>query len=251
MTCLIIEDETPAAKRLQAMIEKHQPQARIVSVLDSVAAAVTFLNTHEHPDLIFMDIQLADGQSFDIFESVTVSSPIIFTTAYDEYALQAFRVNSIDYLLKPIEEKELSRALKKYKSQEKNTPPDLSQWRAFLHTVQEPKYKERFLLKIGEEIRFIETADINYVFSDGGMVYAQLQDKRKFHLDFSLDQLTHLLNPDDFFRINRKFIIRLRAINRIFTYFNSRLKIESDPKSPFDLIVSRDRVNDFKRWIDR
>lgn len=251
MTCLIVEDEIPAAKRLQSMILKHMPHAEILPVLDSVASAISFFSSGIDTDLIFLDIQLADGQSFDIFESVTVSSPIIFTTAYDQFALQAFQVNSIDYLLKPIEDKELSRALRKYQQKGKFTFPDRENWASFLQSVQKPTYKERFLIRMGEELRFITVEEMNFLFSDQGLVYAQLADKRKFHLDFTLDQLVDMLNPDEFFRINRKFIVRLRAIDRIFTYFNSRLKLEVIPKAPFELIVSRDRVHDFKRWIDR
>jgi len=251
MTVLIVEDEVPAAKRLQAMLAKAMPEATISRVLDSVAGTIDYLNKETEPDLIFLDIQLADGESFDILEAVPVRCPVIFTTAYDQYTLQAFKVNSIDYLLKPLDERDLDRAIGQFRAYALDRRPHPGQWSAFLEAVRKPSYKERFMIRSGEEFRFISVADIQYLYSEQGMVYAQLGDRRKFHLDFTLDQLDDMLNPDEFFRINRKFIIRLRAIERIFTYFNSRLKLEVIPTAPFDLIVSRDRVPDFKHWIDR
>ncbi len=251
MTVLIVEDEVPAAKRLQAMLAKAMPEATISRVLDSVAGTIDYLRKEAEPDLIFLDIQLADGESFDILEAVPIRCPVIFTTAYDQYTLQAFKVNSIDYLLKPLDERDLERAITQFRTYALERRPLPGQWSAFLESVRKPSYKERFMIRSGEEFRFIQVSDIQYLYSEQGMVYAQLNDRRKFHLDFTLDQLDGMLNPDEFFRINRKFIIRLAAIDRIFTYFNSRLKLEVTPAPPFDLIVSRDRVPDFKHWIDR
>lgn len=251
MTILIVEDEIPAARRLENMLRKLQPEAELLPVLDSVAATVAYLQNAPIPDLLFLDIQLADGQSFSIFEQMPLQCPIIFTTAYDQYALQAFKVNSIDYLLKPIDERDLQRALDQYNTYEKRPTPAPEQWQQLLNEIRKPSYKERFLIRSGEEIRFIQVDDIAYFYSEQGVVYARLSDRRKFHIDYTLEQLGDVLNPEAFFRVSRKFIVGLEAIERIFTYFNGRLKLEVSPSAPADVIVSRDRVSDFKQWIDR
>lgn len=251
MTILIVEDEIPAARRLENMLRKLLPEAQLLPVLDSVATTVAYLQDAPVPDLLFLDIQLADGQSFSIFEQVPLQCPIIFTTAYDQYALQAFKVNSIDYLLKPIDERDLQQALTQYQAYDQRPVPGPNQWQQLLNEIRKPSYKERFLIRSGEEIRFIQVEDIPYFFSEQGVVYAQLNDRRKFHIDYTLEQLEDILDPGAFFRVSRKFIIRLGAIERIFTYFNGRLKLSVTPTPPTDVIVSRDRVPDFKAWMDR
>lgn len=251
MTILIVEDEIPAARRLENMLRKLLPEAQLLPVLDSVAASVDFLRASPPPDLLFLDIQLADGQSFSIFEQVSLPCPVIFTTAYDQYALQAFKVNSIDYLLKPIDERDLQQALDQYQTYDQRPVPAPEQWQQLLNEIRKPSYKERFLIRAGEEIRFIQVEDIQYFFSEQGLVYAQLNDRRKFHIDHTLEQLADVLDPNVFFRVSRKFIVGLEAIDRIFTYFNGRLKLSVTPTPPTDVIVSRDRVPDFKAWMDR
>lgn len=252
MTIQIIEDEVPAARRLQNMIQQIIPESNILPIIDSVRGAVDFFRERPALDLLFLDIQLADGQSFDIFSAVEVTCPVIFTTAYDKFTLQAFKVNSIDYLLKPIDGQELRAAIDQYNNyrhQQQLLPAE--QWQQLLQAVRKPTYKERFMIRAGEEIRFISVDDIQYFFSEQGMVFAQLADRRKFHIDYTLEQLESLLDPNAFFRISRKFIVALRAIDRIFTYFNSRLKLQLKPATPSECIVSRDRVSEFKQWIDR
>lgn len=253
MRILIIEDEQPAAKQLAKLIQKIRPQAQLISALDSIEASVEFLRDPAIlPDLIFMDIQLADGLSFDIFNQVDVQTPVIFTTAFDQYTLRAFKVNSIDYLLKPIEPDELLAALDKYENIYQQ-PTALSP--AVLHQLKnaltEPAYKERFLIKIGQQLIYLRTEDIRYFFTEESLVYAITRENKKHLVDFSLDQLEQVLSPRDFFRISRKIILHIEAIHKIHTYFNGRLKLDILPPQDLEAIVSRDRVPDFKLWLDR
>lgn len=250
---MIIEDEQPAAKQLAKLIQKIRPQAQLLSSLDSIESSVEFFaTTSDIPDLIFMDIQLADGLSFDIFDQVTVQAPVIFTTAFDQYTLKAFKVNSIDYLLKPIDPEELGTAIEKYENIYQQ-PPALSPALLYQlkHALTEPAYKERFLIKIGQQLIYLRTEEIRYFFSEDSLVYAITVENKKHLVDFSLDQLEQVLSPHDFFRINRKIILHLEAIHKIHTYFNGRLKLEILPRQDLEAIVSRDRVPDFKQWLDR
>lgn len=251
MNILIIEDEFPAAKQLQKLILRYKPKANILTVIDSVEMAISWFNTNASPDLIFMDIQLADGLSFDIFKHTKVNAPVIFTTAFDQYTLKAFKVNSVDYLLKPIEPDELQAAILKFEQQFAQVSTfDQALLQQLMQSVYKPTYKERFLLKIGQQLSFVPTTDISYFFSTDGIVYLKTQEGKKHLLDQTLDQLYRELNPTFFFRINRKAIIGIDAILKIHPYFNSRLILEVHPKPDFDLIVSRDRVGDFKNWLD-
>ncbi|MEZ5039137.1 MAG: LytTR family DNA-binding domain-containing protein [Saprospiraceae bacterium] len=251
MKILIIEDEFPAAKQLQKLILRYKPKANILNVIDSVEMAVNWFNTNASPDLIFMDIQLADGLSFDIFNHTKVMAPVIFTTAFDQYTLKAFKVNSVDYLLKPIEPNELQAAILKFEQQfAQDSAVDQVLLQHLMQSINKPIYKERFLLKIGQQLSFVPTTDIAYFFSTDGIVYIKTQEGKKHLLDQTLDQLNQELNPAFFFRINRKTIISIHAILKIHPYFNSRLILEVSPKPDFDLIVSRDRVGDFKNWLD-
>lgn len=252
MKILIIEDEQPAAKRLSQLIHNHLASADIVEVIDSVEASVKWLKNFAAPDLIFLDIQLADGLSFDIFKQVEVKSPIIFTTAYDQYTLKAFKVNSVDYLLKPIDPQEFSKAIDKYQQffQQKKGYDD-TVIKDLLASLQQKEYKERFLVKTGQQLTYLPTQEIAYFFSEDGLVQAQHQAGKKYFVDYSLDQLEGILNPNFFFRINRKLIVKIEAIAKIHTWFNSRLKLDLVPKIDFDIIVSRERVGDFKKWLDK
>ena len=252
MKTLIIEDELPAAKRLLQLLQKLQPEAELLGTLDSIEAAVQWFLQHPMPDLIFLDIQLADGLSFDIFKEVQITAPVIFTTAYDQYTLRAFKLNSVDYLLKPIDPEELQQALDKYQRHFNNQPSfDPRTLEKLIQSFQKPTYKERFIVKSGQQLTFIQVDDIRYFYSEDGLLFAQMKDKKRHAVDYTLDQLETLLNPSDFFRVNRKVITQLTAIQKIAPYFNSRLMVELRPKADFEVIVSRDRVNDFKAWLDR
>jgi len=253
MKVLIIEDERPAAKRLTKMVKTSRPNCEIIDTLDTVEGAVDWLNNHHKPDLIFMDVQLADGISFEIFGQTEVNAPIIFTTAYDEYALQAFKVNSLDYLLKPIDPEELNKALGQYDKYalQGGQSMDTNVITHLLNTLTKKEYKERFLVKIGQQLTYLKVCDIAYFYSEDGLIFACQQNGKRHNLDYTLDQLADLLNPNDFFRINRKIITHLPSIKKIHTYFNSRLKLELAPNTELETIVSRDRVSDFKKWLDK
>lgn len=254
MRVLIIEDENMAVKRLTRLLLEIAPETEILSSLDSVKRGVKWLEENEHPDLLFLDIQLADGLSFEILEKVEVKSPIIFTTAFDEYAIQAFKVNSIDYLLKPIHPDELEKSVEKYKERFAKEPeaPGLD-----LQLIQQAmqqmtkQYKERFVVKIGEHIRTIPTATTAYFFSQDKATYLQTIDKHRFIIDFTLEQLEELVDPQQFFRINRKFLVSLEAVEDIVSYSNSRLRLILKHSDTMDAIVSRDKVPAFKAWLDR
>lgn len=250
MKVLIIEDERPAANRIKQLISEFLPEAQIFGHLDSISAAVKWLKGEPTPDLIFSDIELADGQSFNIFEQVQVSSPIIFTTAYDQYAIKAFKLNSIDYLLKPIDPLELEKAILKFKNSQLQPQIDLGQLQNLLKT-EKALYKSRFMVKIGERIQSIAVEDACYFFSAEKTTFIQLKEARKYILDYTLDQIEEMLNPQQFFRINRKYIASIDAIADIFSYSNSRLKIKLKGCEDTDILISREKVNHFKEWLDR
>lgn len=252
MRILIIEDEHYAAKRLDSMIQNYLPEGRVLEVIDTIEHAVEWLKANAEPNLIFMDIQLADGLSFQIFSKVDLKCPIIFTTAYDEYAIEAFKVNSVDYLLKPIEEEYFEHAIKKYKSiyQNVNNTFDWTSLSQNMLKTQE-NYKTRFLIKTGNAFSYLNTSDIKYIFSEDGLSFAVKHDDKKYLLDKPLDKIASTLNPSSFFRISRKFIISLSTIKIFHPYFNNRLKLDIDTKHELDFIVSRDKVKDFKSWLDK
>jgi DNA-binding LytR/AlgR family response regulator len=253
MKILIIEDESPAARQLGKLVRTLRPAANILAVLDSIDSAVQWLQQPNRPDLIFMDIQLADGLSFDIFHAVEVQTPVIFTTAYDQFTLRAFKVNSIDYLLKPIEPEELEQALQKFDRVYKTKPAiyDQNLIQNLVQTLSNPSFKERFLVKAGQQLSYIRVEEIRFFYSEDGLIFTQTDRGRKHNIDYTLDQLTELLDPVRFFRLNRKIISSIDAICRISPYFNSRLIVELQPGPDFDVIVSRDRVTQFKKWLDR
>jgi two-component system, LytTR family, response regulator LytT len=249
MNCLIVEDEKVAAERLSGLIKKCYSSIDIIEIVQSVKNAVQWLNTHHSPDLIFMDIQLADGLSFEIFEQTIVKTPVIFTTAYDEYALKAFKVNSIDYLLKPIDEDELKNAIEKFK--ENNSPKDIPAqvFDSIMHSLTK-KYKDKFVINVGEHIKVFTIEDIQCLYSMEKCTFLQNNTGRDYAIGYSLDQLEELLDPAMFFRINRKFIVAFSAIADIISYSNSRLKVKLNSNESDDLIVSRERVQDFKKWLE-
>ena len=256
MRVLIVEDESMAAKRLASLLEKINPDIEILAKLDSVKRTVKWLNENPQPDLLFFDIQLADGLSFEILEQVEVSSPIIFTTAFDEYAVQAFKVNSVDYLLKPIDPKDLETALDKYetrfKSESGQTSPsvDMMMIQQAMQMLTK-QYKERFVVKIGEHIHTIPIASTAYFFSQEKATYLQTKEKNRYIIDYTVEQVEQLVDPNKFFRINRKYLVSLEAVKDIITYSNSRLRLILIHSDETDAIVSRDKVQDFKKWLDR
>jgi two-component system response regulator LytT len=249
MRVLIIEDEPPARSHLISLLHQVRPDISVVGELESVSATLDWLSTHTVPDLLFVDIHLADSLSFEIFAQHPIDAPVVFTTAYDQYALKAFEVNSIDYLLKPIEKAALQQAMEKWDRRQMSTLPSIliNQIR---QEMQAPRYKERFLIRSGQQLRHLPTESIACFFAEDGLVFARSNDKKKHPIDQSLEQLQQSLDPRSFFRINRKYLIQVDSIRKIHPYFNSRLKLELEPSTPEDIIVSRDRVADFKAWLD-
>lgn len=252
MRCLIIEDEYHAAKRLTGLVTKIKPATQILKVLDSVEDAADWMSNNAPPDLIFMDIQLADGLSFEIFKKVDVTAPVIFTTAFDEYALRAFKTNSVDYLLKPVEETELATALQKFErffGRPSAPRIDLAVIHSMLQSATRPDYSRRFIIKSGQGLSYIGVEEIACFYSEDGMTYLLSQANKKHHLDYTLEQLEDLLDPKVFFRINRRLIVAIKAVYKVSDYFNSRLKIALQPDADLDTVVSRERVKDFKNWL--
>lgn len=252
MRVLIIEDEPPAARQLEKLLREIRPDLELSGHADSVESAVRQLQQQPKPDLIFMDIQLADGLSFEIFPKVEVTAPVVFTTAYDHYTLRAFKVNSIDYLLKPVEPEELKSAMRKFEQVYQRQPAfDAALIDQLLRSMSRPAFKERFLVKTGQALTFLPVEEIRYICSEEGLVYARTISAKKHHLDYTLDELEEVLDPSRFFRINRKLLVHIDSIRKISPYFNSRLIVELAPPADTDAIVSRDRVNSFKQWLDK
>lgn len=254
MTTLIIEDEKPAARLLQRKLEKLN--IAVETMLHSVEESVNWFSNNEHPDLIFLDIQLSDGLSFEIFEKVDIKSAIIFTTAYDEYALKAFKLNSIDYLLKPIDEDDLDVAVAKFKmrlpkieSETKNLQLDFEQIRQMLSNPFGKSFKKRFTVKIGQHLKVITTDEIECFFSENKGTYIHTFDNRNYLIDSTLEILEQDLDMKNFFRVSRKFIVPLPAIKEIQVYTNSRLKVILPSYKDDEVIVSREKVQDFKTWL--
>lgn len=250
MNVVIIEDEKPAARRLSRMLAVLN--ISVHTMLHSVEEAIHWFQENEHPELIFLDIQLSDGLSFEIFEEVTVKSAIIFTTAYDAYALKAFKLNSIDYLLKPIDEDELVTAVNKYKSQQPavaNLQVDINEIRKLLLNPLDSAFKKRFTIKIGQHLKIIPVDDIECFFSEHKATYIATNSKRNYLIDHSLDYWEAQLNPAQFYRVNRTFIVHLNAIKDMVSYTNSRLKLILHSFDAEEIIVSRERVKAFKEWL--
>lgn len=251
MRVVIIEDEKPSARRLSRMLNKLNIKTE--AMLHSVEEAVTYFSSSNHPDLILLDIQLSDGLSFEIFENVEVNSAIIFTTAYDEYALKAFKLNSIDYLLKPIDEDELISAINKFKLHhptKHNLQVDLEQIKRLLVNPLDRNYKKRFTVKVGQHLKIIPIEDIVCFYSENKGTYIYVNSKRNYLIDQSLEQLESMLDPIKFFRVNRKYYVNIQSIKDMVSYTNSRLKIVLDSFSEHEIIVSREKVRDFKNWIE-
>ncbi|MBX7050712.1 MAG: LytTR family DNA-binding domain-containing protein [Flavobacteriales bacterium] len=253
MKILIVEDEAPAAKRLIRLISEVEPDARIISHVDSVEDAVSFFEGNPEIDLAFMDIQLADGISFDIFNKVKVEVPVIFTTAFDHYAVKAFKVNSVDYLLKPVETDELKSALHKYRTRHLKTDTQKLDLKEILNAIHVKKdgYKKRFLIKTAGRLTFINTTDIGFFFSDEGNTFLVSNQNDRFLLDDTLEEIESQIDPEQFFRINRKMLLSLNAIKRIEPHFNNRFLIQTEPMFNEEVVVSRQRSADFREWLDK
>lgn len=245
MKIVIIEDEKPAARLLKRKVENLN--CKVVTMLESVTESIEWFLSNEHPDLVLVDIQLSDGLSFEIFEQVAIKSSVIFTTAYDEYALKAFKLNSIDYLLKPIDENELKTAVEKFISLQNKTV--FNQQR--LNNVYSSNFKKRFVVKTGNIIKIIDVNDIECFYSAFKSSFLSTVENRTFSLDDSLETIENEVNSEDFFRVNRQFLINLKAIKEISIYSNSRLKIILNHFKEEEIIVSREKVQAFKKWISR
>jgi DNA-binding LytR/AlgR family response regulator len=251
MKAIIIEDEKLSAEHLATMLKKADNTVDIVATFDSVKKSIAEFKKGLRADILFVDVHLADGVSFDIFSEVHVDTPVIFTTAYNEYAIKAFKINSVDYLLKPISIADLQNALSKYKRlNEKNSSEVLENLANAYQNINK-QYKNRFMVKTGDTISSVKTEDVSHFISEDGLVIIVINAGKRYAIDYTLDQLEEMLSPHDFFRINRKVIIHISSIKKVSPYFNSRLKLNSDSLKDEECIVSRERVGDFKLWLDK
>ncbi len=253
MDILIIEDEILASERLQILIKNYDPTINIVGSLESVEEAIQWLSTKKHPDLLLVDIQLADGHSFDIFKKVPTSKPIIFTTAYDQYALEAFQLLSIDYVLKPVTAEALSNAFNKYKSltQNNNTQNNFDEVLAYVKENLTSKFKNRFLAKVGQRVYFIPVHEVAYFVADDKIVHLVTRDGKRYIKNATIEKLEKIVDPKLFFRANRKIILHIDAIEQIKPYDNNRLLVVLKNINPAEeIIISREKTPDFKAWAD-
>jgi DNA-binding LytR/AlgR family response regulator len=255
MKVVIVEDEHLSAQRLQGMLKKYDPSIEVLAELPSVASSVDWFKNNPDPDLILMDIHLEDGQSFSIFETINLQVPVIFTTAFDEYTIKAFKVNSVDYLLKPLNYEELVAAIEKFKrihGQEEGEEKTIG-LEHLLQSMQkkEPEYKSRFLVSIGSRLKTIETEDIQYFFSADKITFLVTKENQRFPIDYSLDKMAVMLDPKQFFRINRQMTVKLEAIKNIHVFAKGKIKLDLDPPTKEDVFVSMDKVVEFKEWLGK
>jgi two-component system, LytTR family, response regulator LytT len=251
MKIIIIEDELPALKRISKLVKDILPKAEILGTADTIEGAVSLFKTFPDAQLALMDIELADGQSFEVFNRVEVKIPIIFTTAYDEFALKAFKVNSIDYLLKPIDAEELKQALDKLSRLQQVSPSlNLNQ---LLQSINQKstEYKQRFLVKMGQKYLSIGLSEIAYFHASEKLVYLVTKEQRKYIIDYTLDELEQMVDPHLFFRLNRQYLSHIESIESISSYFNGKLKIQLKPVVAEEILVSRERASDFKQWLNQ
>jgi DNA-binding LytR/AlgR family response regulator len=253
ISVLIAEDEAPAARQLKKLLDEVAPDIRVLDVLDSVEDVVGAMKSGMNPDLLILDIHLADGLSFEIFSQAEINIPVIFTTAYDQYAIKAFSVNSVDYLLKPVERVELEQALNKFRSLYKNRAASSVDISAIVHAFRESRelYRKRFLVKPGGRLAFVNVDDVAYFFSEEGFTFLVARDGERFVLESTLEDLESQLDPAVFFRINRHMIVSLDSIGRIEPHFNQRYQLMLKPEFNEEVLVSRQRATDFKKWLDQ
>ena len=260
LNILLVEDEDLAAKKLKKMLFEIDPGMCCIGITDCIESTVEWLKKNGCPDLIFMDIELADGQSFEIFSRIDIKCPVIFTTAYDEFALKAFKVNSIDYLLKPIKAEELKAALEKFKNLRVQPGSGKTDSGSQQHSIEKlvetlvaqqnsEKYRSRFLVKSGQRHMPIGAEHISYFFTEDKIVFIRTKDNHKFAMDYTLDELEQQLDPRHFFRANRQYILNTICIDEIHTWFNGKLKVGIKPRPDEEVIVSRERAGDFKEWM--
>lgn len=249
MNVIILEDETRAANHLERLLLRVAPTMKILAKLESVRDAVKYLNTNPEPELIFSDIQLADGLSFEVYKQVNVKCPIIFTTAYDHYAIEAFQTNGIDYLLKPVEEERLQKAIEKARHFSPGIV--LEKLLAINRPAEEKAYKSRFMVKVGDKIKSVPVEEILVFYSQEKASFIRTTDAHTYCIDYALDQLEPMLDPENYFRINRKYIVAIGACTNILAWTNSRLRLKIDGIDDPDIIVARERVQEFKMWLDR
>lgn len=250
MRIIIIEDEKPAANRLIKLLQVHFPGELPIANLDTVTRSINYLDQNPEPDLIFCDIQLADGISFEIFEKVKINSPVIFTTAFDQYAIKAFQVNAIDYLLKPIDPVDLAKSVEKFKSRQVQPALDLDILKSLLQP-EKKLYKSRFLVRFGEKIQSIPIEESAFFFSEERVTFLQTHEGKKYVLDSTLEQVEAAVDPSIFFRINRKYLCRVDAVDEVLSYSNSRLKVKLKNSTDSDILISREKVTEFKNWLDQ
>ena len=250
MKAIIVEDEKLARENLKKLLRELEPEIEIQAKLDSVSTTVTWLSSHQ-TDLIFLDIHLADDLSFKIFEQIKVNTPVIFTTAYDQYAIRAFRVNSVDYLLKPIDKSELERSLDKFKNNQKT--PDSFDIQQLIQSIQQPPkaYQSRFMVSRGEKVMSVTTDQIAYFEGEDRYVYLIKKDGTKYIVDYKLSDLETLLDPKHFYRLNRSFIAHFSSIKSIFNVSKSRVKIELEPSAKREIMVSSENTQEFKAWLNQ
>jgi DNA-binding LytR/AlgR family response regulator len=252
MNVLIIEDEDRTARQLERMLKKYDPTVYVLAQLPSVRESVAWLSQHSLPDLILMDIHLEDGLAFAIFEQIQLTVPIIFTTAYDEYTIKAFKVNSIDYLLKPVDYDELAPALDKFKTLRSVAgSPDLASLLQLMQQFRESPFKERFMITVGTKIRSVETGEIAYFFSEAKGTFLMTKEGQLLAIESSLDQLIGMMNPSQFFRVNRQFLVSRSGIQTIHAFSAGKLKVDLKPASRQEVFVSSSRLSDFKDWLGR
>lgn len=259
MKVLIIEDEELAVKKLRKTLNAVDESAEVVGVADSIRSSVNWLQNNPSPDLILMDIELCDGQSFEIFDKVDVKSTVIFTTSYDEFALKAFKVNSVDYLLKPVQKEDLHVAIEKYKKlktlyKDANESPVFNienLVKELQQKMQGKEYRKRFLVKQAQKLVSIETDLIAYFYSDGRLNFFKTFDNKKFVVDYTMDELEEMLDPEKYFRISRSFYVSINSVDQIHDYFGNRLMLYLKPQVDKEALVSRERVSDFKRWLGK
>ncbi|MBC8046965.1 MAG: response regulator transcription factor [Fimbriimonadaceae bacterium] len=258
MNIFIVEDEELAVKKLLKTLLTIDPDIQIAGTADSISSSVEWLQGNPQPDLILMDIELCDGQSFEIFNLIEVKSPVIFTTSYDEYALKAFKVNSVDYLLKPIQKEDMEAALTKFRSlkkvynKEEEGGLNMSSLVKELQSkLQSKDYRKRFLVKHIQKLISIEVDDIAYFYSDDRLNFFKTHDNKKFIVDYTMDEIEKMISPDEYFRINRAFLVSPKSIDQISDYFGNRLILRLNPPVDKDALVSREKVTEFKNWMGR
>lgn len=249
MKLIIVEDEKLAAERLKTLVKEYDPSIEVLACLESVEEAVQYLRHHAAPDLLLLDIHLSDGHSFEIFNQVNYKGPVIFTTAYDQYALEAFKMFSIDYILKPVTLEALATALNKFKNLSASF--SAADYRQLMPQLTSRDYKKRFLGKVGQRLFFIDTADIAYFQADNKVVYLIDKEGNRYVVEHTMEKLMAMVNPSEFFRLNRRYIVRINAIQQVKPYFNGRLKLSvKGSQQPDEMVISRERVAEFKEWAE-